>query len=219
MQKGPTKLALADPPFNRRPGPRDLTVEKRESHLWPPFSTSSREGLRVMAEKRQKKKGKAVAAPEPPIAKNGWTLYAHPAFLRQIERIEAQLAENPGAQGGPAKVLTWITRAIFDEIPQDPTRAEYRLGGALRGITHWFRDKYAGRFRLFFRYDSRAQIIVYGWVNDERSLRTYGAANDAYAVFRRRLTAGNPPNSWKELLREASSPDAVNRLKGKRRES
>jgi hypothetical protein len=33
-----TKLALADPPFNRRPEPRDLTLEKRESHLWPPFS-------------------------------------------------------------------------------------------------------------------------------------------------------------------------------------
>lgn len=165
--------------------------------------------------KNKKAKAKAKATPEKPVEKNGWTLYAHPALLDQLDRVIAQLAENPGPQGGPAKVLTWLTRAMFDEIPQDPTRAEYRMGGALGGITHWFRDKYAGRFRLFFRFDSRARIIIYGWVNDSETLRTYGASNDAYAVFRRMLYDGCPPDDWKTLLAEVSAPPAVRRLKGR----
>lgn len=172
----------------------------------------------IKAAKRPRKR-KASPPAAMPVEKNGWTLYAHPAFLDQVDRVVAQLARNPGAQGGAAKVLTWITRAIFDEIPQDPSRPEYRLGGALRGVTHWFRDKYAGRFRLFFRFDSRARIIIYGWVNDERSLRTYGAGSDAYAVFRRRLSDGEPPDGWKELLAEASAPTAIERLKRSTRTS
>ncbi len=177
-----------------------------------------------MAVKQGKKpakrpRSKAAAPSEVPVEKNGWTLYAHPAFLDHIDQLEAQLAKNPGPRGGPAKVLTWITRAIFDEIPEDPSRPEYRLGGALGGVTHWFRDKYAGRFRLFFRFDTRAKIIIYGWVNDDQSLRNYGASSDAYAVFRRRLAGGDPPDGWSALLKEASAPTSTKRLKGTGRKS
>lgn len=166
--------------------------------------------------KKTKSSAKTRAETDAPVEKNGWTLYAHPALLDQIDRVVAALGENPGTQGGPAKVLTWLTRAMFDEIPQDPTRAEYRLGGALGGVTHWFRDKYAGRFRLFFRFDTRSNIIIYGWVNDSETLRTYGSTTDAYAVFRRLLNECNPPDDWKTLLNEVSKPDAVRRLKGRR---
>ena len=61
---------------------------------------------------------------------------------------------------------------------------------------HWFRAKFgAGRFRLFFRYSTRAKIIVFAWVNDEATLRTYGARSDAYAVFRKMLDKGDPPDA------------------------
>jgi toxin YhaV len=60
-----------------------------------------------------------------------------------------------------------------------------------------------GRFRLFFRYDSRSRLIVYAWVNDERTLRQRGAKTDPYEVFRRMLAAGNPPNDWAALLKAA----------------
>jgi len=47
---------------------------------------------------------------------------------------------------------------------------------------------------------------VLAWLNDDSTLRAYESANDAYAVFRKMLKRGNPPNSWKELLAAASDP-------------
>jgi len=78
---------------------------------------------------------------------------------------------------------------------------------------HWFRDKFGnGRFRLFFRYDLRAKIIVYVWVNDETTLRTYGAKSDAYAVFASMLNDGNLPDSWDRLLDASKKPDVQKRV-------
>jgi toxin YhaV len=148
-----------------------------------------------------------------PIIVNGWTLFAHPLLFDQIERVATAVRKPNDA---PSKVLKWLIEAIFDYIPADPTRNDYRQGRTLgRGKTHWFRDKYAGRFRLFFRYDSGSKIIIYGWVNDENTLRTRGARSDAYAVFKRVLDAGTPPNDWKALLKEASAPKAQMRLAAK----
>jgi len=39
------------------------------------------------------------------------------------------------------------------------------------------------RFRLFFRYDSRAKTIVFAWVNDAQTLRSAGSKPDPYATF------------------------------------
>jgi toxin YhaV len=147
------------------------------------------------------------------MSKGGWTLYAHPVLLDQIEKLKARVVEEANPQGDAAKVLAWLVRAIFDEIPQDPTLSVYRQGKTLgSGKTHWFRDKYAGRFRLFFRYNSAAQVIVYGWVNDENSLRTYGSKTDAYQVFKDMLDKGCPPNDWDLLVTQSSTGSAVKRL-------
>lgn len=40
--------------------------------------------------------------------------------------------------------------------------------------------KIGRRFRLFFRYDSRAKIIVFAWVNDEQTLRSAGSKSDPF---------------------------------------
>lgn len=41
-------------------------------------------------------------------------------------------------------------------------------------------------------------------MNDETTLRTYGAKSDAYAVFRKMLEKGDPPDTWDTLLASAS---------------
>uniref|UniRef100_UPI0013D68B32 type II toxin-antitoxin system YhaV family toxin n=1 Tax=Proteus mirabilis TaxID=584 RepID=UPI0013D68B32 len=56
------------------------------------------------------------------------------------------------------------------------------------------------------------KIIVLAWVNDDSTLRAYESANDAYAVFRKMLDRGNPPDTWKELLAAASDSTAKHRL-------
>ena len=143
---------------------------------------------------------------------NGWTLLFHEQLARQIEDLVA--AAERARKSDPRhfksnaniKLLAAIRRYMFEIVPADPARPEYRQGNTLGPeYRHWFRVKFLGRFRLFFRYDSRSRTIVYGWVNDERSLRQAGGRNDPYAVFRRMLNSGNPPNDWAELVKRSRS--------------
>jgi toxin YhaV len=154
------------------------------------------------------------------FAVNGWQLFAHPLFLDQLERlgvaVERTRTKDPRGwhTSANAKLLAALRQLVFETIPQDPTRAEYRQGGTLGDARrHWFRAKFGnGRFRLFFRYSTSARVIIFAWVNDETTLRTYGAKSDAYAVFRRMLDRGNPPDSWEALLAAASDASGRERL-------
>jgi toxin YhaV len=140
---------------------------------------------------------------------NGWTLYEHPAFASQREKlqraVEALRAKDPeGWQGSDdAKLLAAIARLTLEIIPADPGAPQFRQGGTLgKARNHWFRAKFGnGRYRLFYQFSSKAKLIIYAWVNDKRSLRTYGAKHDAYAVFRAMLDKGDPPDSWSELVK------------------
>jgi toxin YhaV len=144
---------------------------------------------------------------------NGWTLYAHPLFTDQLDRLTAAVEKakrkDPKTYQSTAnaKLLAQLQRLAFETIPVDPARPEFRQGGTLGpSRKHWFRAKFGGgRFRLFFRYSSSAMIIVYAWVNDSETLRTYGAKSDAYAVFKAMLDKGNPPEDWAELLTSSSA--------------
>jgi toxin YhaV len=148
----------------------------------------------------------------------GWTILAHPLFLDQIEKLVAVAeTESSGltAHAGPnTKLLAHLLDLAFDRIPRDPGNTAFRHGGTLGdGRRHWFRGKTGnGRYRLFYRFQSAGRIIVYAWVNDENSLRTYGSSEDAYAVFAKMLNAGNPPDSFDSLVAAASSRSAIGRL-------
>jgi toxin YhaV len=148
----------------------------------------------------------------------GWTILAHPLFLDAIERlvglVESEQAAKPDAPpSGNAKLLGHLLDLALVKIPQDPGNAAYRHGGSLADRRHWFRGKTGGgRYRLFYRYDSRAKIIIYAWVNDDNSLRTYGSGTDAYAVFAKMLDSGNPPDTWDDLMEAAGAEAALRRL-------
>jgi toxin YhaV len=152
------------------------------------------------------------------IVVNGWTIYAHPLLLDQLEKlttaVEKAKAKDPHGWTRTAntKVLAAVRSLIFETVPSDPTRPGYRQGSTLGDARkHWFRAKFGnGRFRLFFRYDSRSKVIIFVWVNDETTLRTYGSKSDAYAVFKGMLDKDDPPDDWAALL-QASSPDAARR--------
>lgn len=152
---------------------------------------------------------------------NGWTIFAHPLLLDQLERLTEAVAKARAADPtdyqdtAQAKLLAMLATLIFETIPADPTRPDYRQGSTLGGDRkHWFRAKFGnGRFRLFFRYDSRTRIVILAWVNDQNTLRTYGAKTDAYRVFKGMLDKGNPPDDWPALLEVASAEAAVARLK------
>ncbi|WP_031386979.1 type II toxin-antitoxin system YhaV family toxin [Desulfonatronum thiodismutans] len=143
---------------------------------------------------------------------NGWSIYAHPLFLDQLERLAAQVSslrdKDPDGyqKKNVAKRLAAITRLAFEIIPQDPGRPEYRQGGTLGGQRkHWLRAKFFQQYRLFFRYHRKKRIIVYAWVNDEQTKRAYDSGNDAYKVFRKMLDKGCPPEDWESLLAQSKA--------------
>ncbi len=146
---------------------------------------------------------------------HGWDLFAHPLFLDQLEKLTAAIErlreKDPRGwrKSANAKLLAALHKLVFETIPEDPTRPEYRQGGTLgRDRKHWFRAKFGGgRFRLFFRYSTSAKVVIFAWVNDETTLRTYGAKTDAYAVFRKMLDKGNPPDDWASLVKVVSSEE------------
>lgn len=146
----------------------------------------------------------------PGTPKTGWQLYVHPAFSKpfdaltgEVERLAA--ADPKGYVEHPkAKLLKRIVDLIESEIPRDPGAAEYALGNTPGPAhRHWRRAKFLGRFRLFFRYSSRARVTIYAWVNDENTLRTAGGRNDPYTVFGALLRKATPPDGWDALMKEA----------------
>jgi toxin YhaV len=122
--------------------------------------------------------------PGSPTEINGWRIYAHPLFLDQLEALitEVEMLRRKDPQGygskNASKRLAAITRLMFQDIPQDPSRKEYLLGTTLGADhRHWRRAKFFQQFRLFFRFHARSRLIV--------------------------LASGHPPGDWKELLQES----------------
>ncbi len=147
-----------------------------------------------------------------PLVIHGWTIFAHPLFLVQLEalaqQVESVKKKDPVGyvKKNASKRLAAITKLAFDIIPQDPTRPEYRQGNALgEDHKHWFRARFFQRYRLFFRYHATSKVIVFAWVNDEDTKRACESNDDACRVFRKMLESGHPPDDWNQLLAEAHS--------------
>lgn len=151
-----------------------------------------------------------------PVVIHGWTVFAHPLFLAQLETLTLQVEhikkKDPVGYvtKNASKRLAAIAKLVFDVVPQDPTRPEYRQGGTLGDEhKHWLRAKFYQQHRLFFRYHAQARVIVFAWVNDEDTKRAYESSDDAYRVFRKMLESGHPPDDWKQLLAECRAIEAT----------
>ncbi len=142
---------------------------------------------------------------------NGWTVFAHPLFVAQLQALTDQVAalQAKDPQGytrkNTTKRLAAIRQLALEVIPQDPTRPEYRQGNTLGDAhRHWFRAKFFQQYRLFFRFHAASRIIVLAWVNDEDTRRADESPDDAYRVFRKMLDSAHPPGDWDELLTQAA---------------
>ncbi|MBS3030304.1 MAG: type II toxin-antitoxin system YhaV family toxin [Dolichospermum sp. DET50] len=145
-----------------------------------------------------------------PLVINGWDVFAHSLFLnqfeellRQVEHLRQKYPQDYNKKNA-TKRLAAIAKLAFDFIPQDPTLSNYRQGSTLGDdYKHWFRAKFFQQYRLFFRYHQESKIIVFAWVNDENSKRSYDSNTDAYRVFKKMLETGHPPDNWNDLLKDA----------------
>jgi len=141
------------------------------------------------------------------MQKHGWTLLFHDCLIEQLQKLKS--ATNRATESDPegfegnanVKLFRALSHLILETIPEDPAREEYRQGNTMgTHYRHWRRAKIGRRFRLFFRYDSKAKLIIYAWVNDEQTLRSTGSKTDPYAMFQKMLKRGHPPNNWANLV-------------------
>lgn len=136
------------------------------------------------------------------MQRNGWTLLFHDCVIEQLQRLHAAApraeAKDPKghADNGNVKLLRVLSHLILDVVPNDPANEAYRQGNTLgSAYRHWRRAKIGRRFRLFFRYDAKAKIIVFAWVNDERTLRSAGSKSD------------RRPGDWQEFFAQADAAE------------
>ena len=141
------------------------------------------------------------------IQRHGWNLLFHECLSDQLQKLYAASlrAQQQDPQGfesnANVRLFGALSKLIFDVVPSDPNREEYRQGNTM-GVTfrHWRRAKLGQRFRLFFRFDSKTRVIIFAWVNDENTLRSSGSKSDPYTVFQRMLERGHPPDHWAALV-------------------
>ncbi len=88
-----------------------------------------------------------------------------PSVSGSVGKADRSRRDAAGRKARPApghantKLLAALNELVFQTIPA-------------------FRAKFGnGRFRLFFRYDAGARIIIFAWVNDDTTLPTHGAKN------------------------------------------
>lgn len=107
------------------------------------------------------------------IQRHGWVLLFHGCIVEQLQKLQAAAARAERndpmdfERNANVKLFRALSQLILETVPSDPARDEYRQGNTLGpAYRHWRRAKVGRRFRLFFRYDSRAKTIVFAWVND-----------------------------------------------------
>ena len=140
------------------------------------------------------------------MRRHGWTLLFHDCLIDQLRKLHdaVQRAQRSDpaefSSNANVKLFHVLSRLMLEVIPQDPSRDEYRQGDTLGPrYRHWRRARIGRRFRLFFRYDARAKVVVYAWVNDRSTLRSSGSRTDPYTVFAGMLARGHPPDDWASL--------------------
>jgi toxin YhaV len=141
------------------------------------------------------------------MQRHGWTLLFHDNLIGQLNRLRGAMsrAQQNDPEGFGSNTTVKFFRALValmhDVVPGDPARDEYRQGNTMGpAYRHWRRAKLGRRYRLFFRYDSKARIIVYAWINDDQTLRSAGSQSDPYVMFKKMLNRGNPPDDWNALV-------------------
>ena len=142
------------------------------------------------------------------MQRHGWALLFHDCVIEQLQKLHAaaRRAQENDPKGfestAHVKLFRALSQLMMDVVPGDPARDEYRQGNTLGPAhRHWRRAKIGRRFRLFFRYDSKAKVIVYALGNDEQTLRSSGSKSDPSAVSAPMPGRGNPPDDWNALVR------------------
>lgn len=127
--------------------------------------------------------------------KSNYLLRYHDFYFQRIAKLKEQVKELRGKlnneefrQHEIVKLAYRIREADQKIIPQDPNRPEYHLVGNLKKYRRYKQG--LQRYRLFFCFSTRPEIILYLYLNDEKHLRKEGDKNDPYEEFKKLAAKG-----------------------------
>ena len=107
------------------------------------------------------------------MQRHGWTLLFHEGLIEQLHTVQAgavQASESEPQRldgNANAKLFQALSHRVMDAVPGDPSRDEFRYCNiAEPAHSNWRCARIGRRFRLFFRYDARAKVIVFAALKD-----------------------------------------------------
>ena len=119
-----------------------------------------------------------------------YILKAHDFYYTRIKEIRERvvflknkLTNDEFIKHDLVKFAKRLREADKNTIPNNPTHPDYRLSGELKKFKRY--KKGLQRYRLFFCYSDTPPIIVYLYLNDDKTLRKEGSKTDAYEIFRK----------------------------------
>lgn len=126
---------------------------------------------------------------------NKYLLRSHILFAQrvadlkeQVKKLRKKLPDKEYAEHPLIKFAFRIRKASEKIIPENPDHPEYRLQGNLRKYRRYKQG--LKRYRLFFCFSSQPRIILYLYLNDEKSLRKEGDKSDPYQKFTKFVNRG-----------------------------
>ena len=147
---------------------------------------------------------------------NGWEIWFGELFdarwreiRERVKHLKTTLNKADFNAHPEVKLFAALVKIVHELVPTDPDASQFLLGNTL-GVHHraWRRVKGNGlpdRMRLFFKFSAAHKVIVFTWLNDAKTLRKQGGATDVYTVFQRMLKAGNPPDSFEQLMKKVAT--------------
>lgn len=115
------------------------------------------------------------------MQRHGWTLLFHEGLIEQLRKVQAAAGPVVGSElqrfdgNANAKLFQTLSHWVMDAVPGDPSRDAFRhCNIAEPAHSNWRCAKIGGRFRLFFRYDARAKVIVFAALKDRAAVMAEG---------------------------------------------
>ncbi len=122
------------------------------------------------------------------MKRNSYLIMFHQFFVNRVlslfekvKRLHVALPFDEYKKHTSVKLLSRITKAYAENIPQNPNHPDYYLRGALSKFRRYKRR--LQRYRMMFCFANNPPVIVYLYINNEDHLRSDGSQRDPYKEF------------------------------------
>lgn len=123
---------------------------------------------------------------------HGWTLLFNEPFTTRygdlsarVRGLKSQLGESDEyAQHPDVKLFAAVRALVFEVVPREPDHPAFRLKDDLRKFRRVKGRGLPSRYRMYFVFSDRLKVIIFLYLNDAKSVRKEGSANDPYAIFK-----------------------------------